>query len=162
MRWRWLTSRGEPPAFSSHFVNSPSLTSCSTRTSALDTETAIFRIVQGSLANIHRHSESSVASIRISHGEDDARLEVQDHGRGIPAEKRSPDKAGVGIRGMRERVRQLGGTFEVRSSGEGTVVLARFPVESRPPRPATIDQNGASGSVPEQLDPTPVRCAEKP
>jgi signal transduction histidine kinase len=129
---------------------------------SLDTETAIFRIVQESLANIHRHSESSVASIRISHGEDDARLEVQDHGRGIPAEKQSPDKAGVGIRGMRERVRQLGGTFEVRSSGEGTVVLARFPVESRPPRPATIDQNGASGSVPEQVDPTPVRCAEKP
>jgi signal transduction histidine kinase len=129
---------------------------------SLDTETAIFRIVQESLANIHRHSESSVASIRISHGEDDVRLEVQDHGRGIPPEKQSPDRAGVGIRGMRERVRQLGGTFEVRSSGEGTVVLARFPVESRPPRAATIDQNGASGSVPEQVDPAPVRCAEKP
>jgi PAS domain S-box-containing protein len=129
---------------------------------SLDTETAIFRIVQESLANIHRHSESSVASIRISRGEDDVRLEVQDHGKGISPEKQSPDKAGVGIRGMRERVRQLGGTFEVRSSGEGTVVLARFAVESRPPRPATIDQNGASGSVPERVDPTPVRCSEKP
>jgi PAS domain S-box-containing protein len=128
---------------------------------SLDTETAIFRIVQESLTNIHRHSESSVASIRISPHEDYVSVEIQDHGNGISPEKQSPVNAGVGIRGMRERVRQLGGTFEVRSSGEGTVVLARFPVENRPHTKADIDQGGASGSLPQQVDSTPVRCAEK-
>jgi len=59
---------------------------------------------------------------------------------------------------MRERVRQLGGTFEIRSSGEGILVLARFPVEK--PRAATADQIGASASLPEG-DSTPARCAEK-
>ena len=127
---------------------------------SLDTETAIFRIVQESLTNIHRHSESSLASIRLSRGEDYAQLEIQDYGRGISPEKQSPVNAGVGIRGMRERVRQLGGMFEIRSSGEGTVVLARFPVEQT--RPVTADESGALSSLPQPVDSTPARCAEKP
>jgi PAS domain S-box-containing protein len=126
---------------------------------SLDTETAIFRVVQESLTNIHRHSESSVASIRISCGENYVSVEVQDHGRGISPEKQGPQKAGVGIRGMRERVRQLGGTFEMRSSGEGTFVLARFPVEK--PRTATTDPSGASEPLPEQGDSMPERGVEK-
>ena len=74
-------------------------------------ETAIFRIVQESVTNIHRHSESAVARIRISRSGRDVRLEVEDKGKGIPLEKRfemeSTGLAGVGIRGMRERIRQL-------------------------------------------------------
>jgi PAS domain S-box-containing protein len=108
----------------------------------LDTETAIFRIVQESLTNIHRHSESLVASIRISRGEDYVSVEVEDHGKGILPEKQSPHEAGVGIRGMRERVRQLGGAFEIRSSSGGTLVLARFPAEK--PRAATTDKTGVA------------------
>ena len=126
----------------------------------LDTETAIFRIVQESLANIHRHSESSLASIRISRSEDYVSLEVEDHGRGISPEKQSLHKAGVGIRGMRERVRQLGGTFEIRSSVGGTLVLVRFPVEQ--PKTVAADQSRASASLPEQSDSAPVRCIDKP
>ena len=99
-----------------------------------DLETAIFRIVQECLTNIHRHSESPVARIRISRSDSQVSLEVEDSGKGIPSEKRealdSGGTPGVGIRGMRERLRQLGGTLEINSSGRGTVVIARLPVVS--------------------------------
>ena len=97
-------------------------------------ETAIFRIVQESVTNIHRHSESAVARVRISRSGRDVRLEVEDKGKGISLEKRSEMEstglAGVGIRGMRERMRQLGGTLEIRSGRNaiGTLVLARLPI----------------------------------
>jgi len=97
-----------------------------------DLETAIFRIVQECLTNIHRHSQSPVASIRISRSDGQVSLEVADEGKGIPQEKRqsmdSGGTPGVGIRGMRERIRQLGGTLEIRSNGRGTIVVARLPV----------------------------------
>ena len=99
-----------------------------------DLETAIFRIVQECLTNIHRHSESQVARIRISRSDSQVSLEVEDQGKGIPPEKReamdSGGTPGVGIRGMRERLRQLGGTLEIKSNGRGTVVAARLPVAS--------------------------------
>ena len=99
-----------------------------------DLETAIFRIVQECLTNIHRHSESPVARIRIRRSNSQVSLEVEDRGKGIPSEKRgaldSGGTPGVGIRGMRERLRQLGGTLEINSSGRGTVVVARLPVVS--------------------------------
>ncbi len=99
-----------------------------------DLETAIFRIVQECLTNIHRHSGSPVARIRISRSDSQVSLEVEDRGKGIPSEKRealdSGGTPGVGIRGMRERLRQLGGTLEINSSGRGTVVVARLPVVS--------------------------------
>jgi signal transduction histidine kinase len=96
-------------------------------------ETAVFRVVQECLTNIHRHSRSPVAMVRISRASSDAvRLEVEDKGTGIPSEKQVDLAAGgipgVGIRGMRERVRQLGGTFEVISDGQGTTVVAQLPV----------------------------------
>jgi signal transduction histidine kinase len=97
-----------------------------------DLETAIFRIVQECLTNIHRHSESPVARIRIGRSDGQVSLEVEDRGKGIPQEKReamdSGGTPGVGIRGMRERLRQLGGTLEITSNGMGTVVAARLPV----------------------------------
>ena len=99
-----------------------------------DSETAIFRIVQECLTNIHRHSESPVARIRIRRTDIEVSLEVEDRGKGIPPEKRqamdSGGTAGVGIRGMRERLRQLGGSLEINSNDTGTVVVARLPVAS--------------------------------
>jgi PAS domain S-box-containing protein len=96
-----------------------------------DLETAIFRIVQECLTNIHRHSESPVARIRISRSDGQVSLEVEDEGKGIPPEKRgamdSGGSPGVGIRGMRERLRLLGGTLEIKSNGGGTVIVARLP-----------------------------------
>ena len=99
-----------------------------------DLEIAIFRIVQECLTNIHRHSESPVARIRIRRSDGQLSLEVEDRGKGIPPGKReameSGGTPGVGIRGMRERLRQLGGSLKINSSGAGTVVIAHLPVAS--------------------------------
>ena len=95
-------------------------------------ETALFRLVQESLTNVHRHSESPTARIQVRRCEDEITLEVSDSGKGIPQEKiwqiQMGSGSGVGLSGMRERVRQLGGKFEVRSDGRGTVVLASLPL----------------------------------
>jgi signal transduction histidine kinase len=108
-----------------------------------DLETAIFRIVQECLTNIHRHSGSATAKVRISRTGINILVEVEDEGKGTsPGERlarESTSKEGVGIRGMRERIRQLGGTLEIRSKrdGKGTIVLALLPnpgasIETRP------------------------------
>jgi len=99
-----------------------------------DVETAIFRLVQESLTNIHRHSESPTATIGIVHADGEVRVEVRDQGKGIAPDKKlellSAGTPGVGIRGMRERLRQLGGTMEINSDGDGsgTQVVVRLPV----------------------------------
>jgi signal transduction histidine kinase len=101
---------------------------------AKDLETAIFRVVQECLTNVHRHSGSPVAKIRLSRSADEVQLEVRDKGKGMPPEKlaemASTGAPGVGIRGMRERIHQLGGRLEVSSAGcgKGTVVLVTLPI----------------------------------
>jgi PAS domain S-box-containing protein len=93
-----------------------------------DTEIAIFRIVQECLTNIHRHSGSATAAIRIRQKGRNIIVQVQDTGRGIPKEKQreltGSCRAGVGFGGMRERVRLLGGTLEIQSDHSGTLVTA--------------------------------------
>jgi two-component system, NarL family, sensor kinase len=94
-------------------------------------ETAIFRIVQECLTNIHRHSGSSSASVRITRDTREVKVAVCDQGKGMPARtnRNSPrSKTGIGIAGMRERIAQLGGRFEMRSGENGTVALAILPV----------------------------------
>ncbi len=86
-------------------------------------ETAIFRIVQECLTNIHRHSGSNSASIAITRDSQDVTVEIRDQGRGMAM----PVRAGVGIQGMGERVRQLGGRLEIDSRDGGTRVTAIFP-----------------------------------
>jgi len=87
-------------------------------------ETAMFRIIQECLTNIHRHSGSATACIRTRRENNEVVLSVSDEGKGIVP----TGMPGVGIRGMRERVRQLGGTLEVRSGNPGTSVIARLPI----------------------------------
>lgn len=98
-------------------------------------ETAIFRVVQECLTNIHRHSGSPVAKIHVRQRHNEVLVEIADKGKGIPLEKQEEmSKAGtpgVGIRGMRERLRQLGGTMELNSSGTGTIVTVRLPVPEK-------------------------------
>src|SRR3984893_5412156 len=98
-----------------------------------DLETAVFRIVQECLTNIHRHSESSTADIRIYEFADGLTLEVKDSGRGIPSETldriSSVGLPGVGLRGMRERITALGGAFEILSEGKGTTVKVTIPLQ---------------------------------
>jgi two-component system, NarL family, sensor kinase len=95
-----------------------------------ETEIAVFRAVQECLTNIHRHSGSSSCSINVVQDADQLRIEVRDSGRGIPEARQSTltSSGGVGLRGMRERIRQLGGTFEIESSPKGTVVAVTLPV----------------------------------
>lgn len=88
-------------------------------------ETAIFRIVQECLTNIHRHSGTSSASIAISRDRSTVTIAIRDQGKGIPM----PIRAGVGIQGMNERVRQLGGELHIQSGSDGTRVTAIFPIE---------------------------------
>ncbi len=100
-----------------------------------DMEMTIFRIVQESLTNIHRHSESENANIRLIHSPEEFRLEIQDSGKGIPVSNNGGSSAegggiGVGIQGMRERIMQLGGQFEIKSNGSGTIVSARLPMKT--------------------------------
>jgi signal transduction histidine kinase len=94
-------------------------------------EISIFRIVQECLTNIHRHSGSPSAEVRILQYDGIVRLQIKDEGKGIPAGKKSmlksSDGSGVGFRGMRERLRQLGGILDIESDANGTVVTATLP-----------------------------------
>jgi PAS domain S-box-containing protein len=97
-----------------------------------DHELCLFRITQECLTNIHRHSGSSTALVRLSRTPGEIKLEVRDEGRGIDQKTQvtivSGESTGVGLRGMRERLRQLGGSLEIESNGTGTMVTARLPL----------------------------------
>jgi two-component system NarL family sensor kinase len=95
-----------------------------------EVETAIFRIVQESLTNIHRHSGARKARISIERGDGTVRMSISDDGQGISKEKLkriAAGQSGVGVAGMRERVKQLGGTFQIRSNGPGTTLDVELP-----------------------------------
>ncbi len=99
-------------------------------------ELVIFRLVQESLTNIHRHSESKTASIRIDRGSNQITLDIRDHGKGMSSERMAEiqsGRSGVGIRGMRERLRQFEGSVNIESDKSGTRVFATIPI----PRDAT-------------------------
>jgi PAS domain S-box-containing protein len=94
-----------------------------------DVELAMFRVLQESLTNVHRHSGSSTADVRLRTDGGLAILEISDHGKGIAGHLEQsgndwPDTLGVGLRGMNERIRQLGGRLELSSSPQGTTVTA--------------------------------------
>jgi PAS domain S-box-containing protein len=100
-----------------------------------DVELAIFRVVQECLTNIHRHSGSKSAAISVSYSEDALSVKVTDCGKGISAEKLSgiqSNGSGVGIRGMSERVRQLGGKINIKSDSSGTTVSVLLPASLIP------------------------------
>jgi PAS domain S-box-containing protein len=97
-----------------------------------DAETGLFRLVQEALTNIHRHAESSSADIRLEVVSDEIRLEVEDQGRGFPPElldavQKSSTQMGVGMRGMEERLSQLGGRLTIESGDWGSRIRAELP-----------------------------------
>jgi signal transduction histidine kinase len=98
-----------------------------------EVETTLFRVMQESLTNVHRHSGSRTASIRLTCGPTDVRLEVQDTGRGLPPGILQGGGSfavgvGVGNAGMRERLGQLGGRLEIVTGDGGATVRAVLPV----------------------------------
>lgn len=92
-----------------------------------DIEIALFRVVQESLTNVHRHSGSRVASVNIARDAERVALEIRDEGKATQAGKKA-FAPGVGILGMRERVRQLGGKLEIYSDEAGTLIRALVPL----------------------------------
>jgi two-component system, NarL family, sensor kinase len=125
-----------------------------------ETELVLFRVLQEALANIEHHSGSRTASICVAQTADAIRVEVRDQGHGLPArfghpistgapealtgtqsgqEVRAPGAAsqggrrGLGILGMRERMRQLGGRLEIQSDSRGTSVIATVPRNQETP-----------------------------
>jgi two-component system, NarL family, sensor histidine kinase UhpB len=94
-------------------------------------ELLIFRLVQECLTNIHRHSESETASIRIARESNQIALDIRDQGKGMSparlAEIQS-GRTGVGIGGMRERLRQFQGTMNIESDNSGTRIFATIPL----------------------------------
>ncbi len=103
-------------------------------------ETGIFRTVQECLTNIHRHSGSPTARICLTRFDHEVRLQVKDQGVGLSGEQLDQmalsATPGVGIRGMRERLRQLGGSLEIECNGGGTIVEARLPIAVSSPAAA--------------------------
>jgi PAS domain S-box-containing protein len=116
-------------------------------------ETTLFRVLQESLTNIHRHSKSQSADIHFSVHESTVTLEVRDYGRGIDESllerfHENEAQTGVGLAGMRERVHELGGTLEMRREQRGTRVIATVPVASAEERseraiPRRVDSSAA-------------------
>jgi PAS domain S-box-containing protein len=95
-------------------------------------ETALFRIAQECLTNVHRHGRCERAALRLSRSPEFVSLVIADEGAGIDAPKvaaiKSGRSSGVGLRGMRERVRQLQGNFDITSSERGTIIQIQLPV----------------------------------
>jgi PAS domain S-box-containing protein len=96
-----------------------------------DMELAIFRLVQECLTNIHRHSGSETALIRVTREGESVRTEVRDHGKGISPERLldiQSHGSGVGLSGIRERIRQFHGEMKIESNSSGTSVIVSIPM----------------------------------
>ena len=96
-------------------------------------ETALFRVLQESLTNVHRHSGASEVEIHLHHQAETVLLEIRDFGHGIPTQLMNRlhevgAEAGVGLAGMRERMNELNGKLEIESDGQGTSVRAIVPL----------------------------------
>jgi signal transduction histidine kinase len=97
-----------------------------------DYELSLFRVAQECLTNIHRHSGSSTATIKLARTPKEIKLEVRDEGKGMDEQLQSKIASratiGVGFRGMQERVKLIGGKLVIQSSSHGTSVVVTFPI----------------------------------
>jgi len=118
-------------------------------------ETALFRVVQESLTNVLRHSDSSKARIKLRLHSERLQLSVEDEGKGISHQALEKivegTAAGVGTLGMRERIQQLGGTLKFNARAKGTQVVATLPLDLSEPAGADVEapKSDASRNGPE-------------
>jgi PAS domain S-box-containing protein len=106
-------------------------------------ELVVFRLIQECLTNIHRHSNSKSAAIRIERQGPNLFVEVQDHGQGMSPERLTEIQSqgtGVGIRGMRERIRQFQGNMNIESDSSGTRIFVALPLSTTPNAEITVDK----------------------
>jgi PAS domain S-box-containing protein len=109
-----------------------------------DIETAMFRVVQEALTNVHRHSSASEVDIRLLVDAKHIQLDVSDNGKGIPKDRlqrvlESGSGTGVGLAGMRERVRDLGGSMEIKSDDAGTTIVISIPLTELAPTDSQVN-----------------------
>ena len=119
-----------------------------------DMELLVFRLVQECLTNIHRHSGSTTGSIHVARQNGLVTVEVQDCGKGISKEKLAEIQSrgsGVGIRGMRERLRQYKGSLSIESGASGTRVSVTLPVQAEP----RAEEEKGIEPIQEAVDDTP-------
>jgi signal transduction histidine kinase len=117
-------------------------------------EVALFRVLQESLTNVHRHSGASEAIIQFRHEPKAVTLEIRDFGKGMPKERLQllrgvNAESGVGLAGMRERLLELNGKLEIESEGRGTSMRATVPLyatslSGRPDKPASTSSTSAA------------------
>jgi len=119
-----------------------------------EVETALFRILQEALTNVHRHSGSRSVEVRLTRDSTLVVLAIQDHGKGIAQDtldrfKKSGTNVGVGLAGMRERIKELGGTFHLESSPKGTLLKAIVPIASaeKPQVTRSVARSHNAGAV---------------
>jgi signal transduction histidine kinase len=110
---------------------------------------ALFRILQESLTNVHRHSGSSVVEVGLKASGDKAVLTVRDFGRGMPAgftqgSRPNGDQFGVGLGGMRERVNDLGGSFYIECGNDGMAIIVPIPLATEIPNAGISGRNNAA------------------
>lgn len=126
-----------------------------------DVELVLFRVLQESLTNVHRHSESATADVRLLREGEDVVLTVTDRGKGMPAGMREEPgrdwmgSLGVGLRSMNERLQQLGGRLDITSSEAGTEVRATVPVSQH--RSEDKAQPDVTGGEPNELTERPYK-----
>jgi PAS domain S-box-containing protein len=126
-----------------------------------DTEILLFRVLQESLTNIHRHSGSSRARIRAALDGGSVYLEIKDQGHGIPQDLLESfntlgNGVGVGLAGIRERVREVDGKLDLSSTSDGTILRVSVPVagpEGTPVEVRTFRPHRASGANPQSKEP---------
>lgn len=106
-------------------------------------ETALFRILQEALTNVHRHARSSAVDIRICVEQASAQLSIRDYGKGIPENilerfRKNGTNVGVGLAGIRERIKELGGVLKIDSTNSGTLMTVSIPIaDAEPADPET-------------------------
>jgi two-component system NarL family sensor kinase len=96
----------------------------------------LFRVLQESLTNVHRHSRATSAEIKVEADAEQITMEIHDRGRGVPGhilqeiDGEGSGNLGVGLAGMRERIHELEGVFKVTSGSDGTTVRATVPLSA--------------------------------
>jgi len=111
-------------------------------------ELVLFRALQEGLTNVHRHSGATQADVGLVISGNRITLTVNDNGRGMPASalrdlKEDGTAGGVGLAGMMERIREIGGRLEIKSSSHGTEIVARVPMRQQ--------ENAPSGTLPSEV-----------
>ena len=117
-------------------------------------ETALFRILQEGLTNVHRHSRSAAVDVTLDVNNRVAVLTIRDYGKGIPKDSldrfaKSGCYVGVGLAGMRERVKELGGSLQIESGENGTTLKARVPIPQSEGRKARTNSQATYSPQPE-------------